>query len=91
MVWLTKHWSIIMSKIYAGTSAFFANRPGNHNWLDNHARPFISLITTKKSGKKRYDDLFLTDVVTVKETAKTVTLTFPKDASKPLFRVAHKD
>lgn len=80
-----------MSKIYPGTSAFFANRAGNHNWLDNQSRPFISLITTKKNGKKKYDDLFLSDAVSVKTTAKTVTLTFPVDVAKPLFRVMHKD
>ena len=80
------------TQIYAGVSAFFANRKGNHNWLDNNARPFISLITTAQDGSKSYDDLFVNNtVVTVKATSKTVTLTFPVNANQPIFRVMHKD
>lgn len=91
-----------MSKIYAGLSAFFANRPGNHNWLDNFARPFLSLIRTKPSGKKRYDDLFLNknafalvDVTgqrakKVEVPANHVVLVFAVDVNKPLFNIIEK-
>ena len=78
--------------VYAGTSAFFANRTGNHNWLDNPKRPFISLIVTAPDGTKSYQDLFVNDrAVDVKVTKSgKVTLTFPTDVSQPLFRVLHK-
>jgi len=81
-----------MSKIYSGTSAFFANREGKHNWLDNNKRPFISLITTSKKGKKSYDDLFLNpDAVEVNIKSGKITLTFDATVSKPLFRILNKD
>ena len=78
-----------MSKVYAGVSAFFANRVGNHNWLDNNARPFISLITTAPDNSKSYIDLFLNkhDTIKVKATKTQVVLTFPADLNQPLFRV----
>ena len=78
-----------MSKVYAGVSAFFANRAGNHNWLDNNARPFISLITTNQDGSKSYSDLFLNkhESIKVKATTKQVVITFPADLNQPLFRV----
>lgn len=90
-----------MSKIYAGVSAFFANRPGNHNWLDNHARPFISFVHTKASGKKRYEDLFLNADKSIKVMvtdseqkiavpAGYVVTMFPADTKQPLYRVLHK-
>jgi len=81
------------NRIYAGISAFFANRSGNHYWLDNNARPFLSLIRTKKTGKKVYTDLFL-DTNTVKVTVSAkgeVTLKFPADVAKPIFSVLEKD
>ena len=82
-----------MSKIYPGTSAFFANRQGTHNWLDNHERPFLSVITTNKKGRKKYDDLFLNKdkSITVQVTDDgNVVISFPKDTKQPLFRVLHR-
>lgn len=78
--------------IYAGTSAFFANRTGNHNWLDNQKRPFLSLITTAADGNKSYSDLFLNDRAVDVKIAKNgkVTLTFDAKVSQPLFRVLNK-
>jgi DNA-binding beta-propeller fold protein YncE len=77
--------------VYAGTSAFFANRKGNHNWLDNNNRPFLSLITTAPDGSRSYNDLFLNKSVQAKVT-KTgkVTITFDADTNQPLFRVITK-
>ena len=80
------------SKVYAGTSAFFANRDGNHNWLDNVARPFLSLIRTKASGKKVYADLFINSKdVTVTKSAKYITIKIPVDIARPVFSVLDKD
>jgi len=78
--------------VYAGTSAFFANRTGNHNWLDNQKRPMLSLIHTAPDGTKSYSDLFINDrAVDVKITKNgKITLTFPTDISQPLFRVLNK-
>ena len=76
--------------IYAGTSAFFANRTkpnDNHSWLVNNNRPFISLVTTAPDGTRSYDDLFLNKSVEVKVSkAGKVTITFPADTNQPLFR-----
>jgi hypothetical protein len=82
----------VMSQVYAGTSAFFANRSGNHNWLDNQKRPFISLITTAPDGSKSYQDLFINDRAVDVKVAKNgkITLSFPTDISQPLFRVLDK-
>jgi len=80
------------TKVYAGSSAFFANRSGNHNWLDNNSRPFLSVIHTHKDGTRSYQDLFINgQAVEVKCTKGKVVLSFPIDVSKPLFRVLAKD
>jgi len=82
-----------MSKIYAGVSAFFANRTGNHNWLDNNARPMLSLITTSPDGTKHYNDLFINSreqSIKVSVKAKRVTISFPTNLAKPLFNVLTK-
>jgi hypothetical protein len=88
-------WRNTMSndKIYPGTSAFFANREGNHNYLANTSRPFLSVSKTSKKGKKTYNDLFINkDVaVTISKDKKTITLKFPADINKPLFSVLDKD
>jgi len=80
--------------IYAGTSAFFANRTtpnDNHSWLVNNNRPFLSLVTTAPDGTRSYDDLFLNKSVKVKVSkAGKVTITFPADANQPLFRKLNK-
>lgn len=78
--------------IYAGTSAFFANRAGKHNWLDNNARPFLSVITTSPTGTKQYCDLFLNKdkSIEVKMVKGKVTITFPADTNQPIFRVLTK-
>ena len=90
------------NKIYPGISAFFANRTqpnDNHNWLVNHARPFLSLTFTDNAGKRTYDDLFLTDKVAVKSSTKTFTIkapanstviVIPNNLNRPLFNIAHK-
>ncbi len=78
-------------KVYPGVSAFFANRDGNHNYLDNINRPFLSVTTTNKKGKRKYNDLFLNSDVKVTITAKEVTLKFARDIGKPLFSVLDKD
>jgi hypothetical protein len=81
-----------MSKIYTGTSAFFANRDGNHNWLDNTNRPMISLCRTDAKGKRSYQDLFLNKTAAaVKVNKDTVTITFRKNVSAPLFRILDKE
>lgn len=84
-----------MNKVYAGVSAFFANRTKpnrNHNWLDNVKRPFISLVKTARDGTKSYNDLFLnTDAVEVSQTKTHVVIKIPKDINKPLFRILDKD
>lgn len=78
--------------IYAGTSAFFANRSGKHDWRDNHKRPFLSVINTAPDGTKNYTDLFLNmdPSIEVKATKTKVTITFPADTNQPLFRVLAK-
>ncbi len=81
--------------IYAGTSAFFANRTtpnDNHSWLVNNNRPFLSLITTAPDGTKSYSDLFLSKdrSIDVKVENNTVTMTFPADTNQPLFRILSK-
>ena len=78
--------------IYAGTSAFFANRTGPHNWLDNTKRPFLSLITTTKDGTKSYTDLFINNdkSVSVNVNKDEVTITFPVDTNQPIFRMLAK-
>lgn len=78
-------------KIYPGQSAFFANRKGNHNWLDNNARPFLSVTTTNKKGKRKFNDLFINKDATVKVTDTKVTITFDAAIGKPLFSVLDKD
>ena len=81
-----------MSKIYPGTSAFFANRTGKHNWLDNNARPFLSVITTRPDGKREYTDLFLNKdkSIEVKSDDNTITISFPANTNQPIFRVLTK-
>ena len=75
-------------KVYAGTSAFFKNRAGNHNWLDNNARPMLNVVTTLPTGHRTYTDLFINNnAVDVKVTKTHVTLKFPIDCAVPLFRV----
>ncbi len=79
-------------KIYPGTSAFFANRSGNHNWLENNNRPFLSLVRTDKEAKKQYMDLFLnTQAVAVKVNKDTIVLTIRKSISTPMFRILDKE
>lgn len=80
-----------MAKVYPGTSAFFANRAGNHDWLTNNNRPILSLVTTAANGDKTYDDLFLNKYEAIKLTARgdRITISFPKDIKQPLFRVLH--
>ena len=87
------------NKIYPGISAFFANRDGNHSWLSNHARPFLSLTFTDNAGKRTYDDLFVTDKVsvtssdkaqTVKVPANFTVIAIPNNLNRPLFNIAHK-
>jgi len=80
-----------MSKIYAGTSAFFANHQGNHDWLENNNRPFLSVVHTNKKDKKSFVDLFLNkQAVAIKENKETITLTFRKSVNAPLFRILDK-
>ena len=78
--------------IYAGTSAFFANRTGKHNWLDNNARPFLSVITTTPTGQKSYCDLFLNKdkSIEVKSMKGKIVISFPADTNQPIFRVLTK-
>ena len=81
------------AKIYPGTSAFFANRSGNHNWLQNDKRPFLSLHTTLPDGQKAYQDLFLNTYapgLNVKVTKDKVTISFPTDIKHPLFKMLVK-
>ena len=81
------------NKVYAGVSAFFANRAGNHNWLDNVKRPFLSIITTAQDGSKRYNDLFINqneEDIKVSVRKDRVHISFPKDLAKPLFNVLEK-
>ena len=87
------------TKIYPGVSAFFANRAGNHSWLANHARPFLSVTYTAKSGKRSFDDLFLNGDInvtssdkaqTVKAPANCTVLIIPNNLNRPLFNIAHK-
>lgn len=90
------------TRIFAGLSAFFANREGNHNWLENAKRPMISLIETTRKGKKKYNDLFVTNDKavkvstsdkprTVKVPANSTVIVFPNDLAVPLFSILHKD
>jgi hypothetical protein len=80
------------TRIYAGTSAFFANRPGKHCFLDNVARPFLSVTHTDDAGKRTYENLFISKDATVKHVKKTnmVTITFPADTNRPLFSILTK-
>ncbi len=79
------------SKIYAGTSAFFANLTGMHNWIDNVARPFLSVTRTKSSGKKVYSDLFINSKdVKVTVSKGVVTIKFPVDIKRPIFSIQDK-
>ena len=79
-------------KIFAGVSAFFANRPGNHSWLENDKRPIINVVTTDRDGNRTYDDLFLnTEVCKVTVRGNRVTIGFDKAVNKPLFRVLERD
>jgi hypothetical protein len=77
-----------MATIYAGLSCFFANRQGNHNYLDNTKRPILSVCYTAPNGTKTYPgDLFVdTRIVEVKETKTHVTLKFAKDITSPPFK-----
>ncbi len=80
------------TKVYAGTSAFFANRKGNHDWLANNNRPFLSLVRTDKEDKRAYMDLFLnTQAVSVKVNKDTIVLTIRKTVSAPMFRILDKE
>lgn len=72
--------------VYAGTSIFFANRPGNHNYLDNNQRPVVTSTTTHQDGTKTYQDLFLGKDVAVKETKTHISFTIPKNIKTPMYR-----
>ena len=81
--------------VYAGTSAFFANRTkpnDHHNWLANNNRPFLSLVHTAADGTRTYSNLFLSKDRSINVEAKdgTVTITFPADINQPLFRILDK-
>jgi len=78
-------------KIYPGVSAFFANREGNHNYLKNTARPFLSVTTTNKKGKRKYNDLFINADAKVTVGKEFITIKFPVGINKPLFSVLDKD
>jgi len=89
------------NKIYAGVSAFFANRTGMHNWLDNHARPLLSVCRTHPDGKKNYFDMFVsrdekvsvttdTKARTIKVPANSTAIVFPNDLARPLFSILDK-
>ena len=79
------------TRIYPGTSAFFANRTkpnDNHSWLVNNARPILTLTHTGPDGRKSFTDLFLNKNVAAAEvTGKNVVITFPVDAAQPIFRI----
>ena len=81
-----------MTGIIPGTSGFFANRKGKHNWLNNNNRPFLSLITTDTNGQRSYQDLFLNkhDSVKVERVEGRIILSFPENTNQPIFRVIFK-
>jgi hypothetical protein len=78
-----------MSNQYAGTSVFFKNRAGNHNWLENRARPMMNIVTTLPTGQRLYKDVFVnSNEVEVKVTKSgKVTITFDAQTTKPIFRI----
>lgn len=75
--------------IYAGTSVFFKNRSGSHNWLEKTTRPMLNIVKTQPDGSRVYTDVFANqDVLDVKVLKNgKVQITFEADTSKPLFRV----
>lgn len=75
-------------QIFAGTSVFFKNRPGNHNWLENNNRPMVNEVTTLPTGQRAYKDLFWNkNAGELKVTKTHVIIKIPIDVSVPLFRV----
>ena len=71
-----------------GTVIFFCNRAGAHNWLDNNARPMMSVVHTDETGHPTYADCFLNpnSGVSVRETKEKLIISFPKHTNQPLWR-----
>jgi len=78
-----------MSKQFTGQLAvWFCNRAGNHNYLDNPARPMANVSITFPDGSVQYASLFLNTKggCDTKLTKDAVSIKFAKDLNQPIFR-----